>query len=234
MNKGVHVAAQEDAEKAYTSGERFFLVTAERDVLHFLSSKEDVSLAAIVPDASRYVREMTQYGLVGMAMRKVRSLGIVNLLRLLKPVLRSGLKIKKKDMRVLVPLLAFVEYLELRKCSLEIMFLHYHLTDMALATGNRVLLENYLKLSVKNVRLGLMTKNLGLLDKRLGEWGLNVNTVLAPFQLSGYGMRPTQKDCEVIIKKGKRDYYGFGKVVDVEREEKYAQQIGLKEWFVSK
>lgn len=242
MISGLWVDAADDVKKgesissAYAQGTRSFLLSNDEELIHTISSLPDAVVYAIAPDVTSYVRDLTKYGMVGMAWKKIRSIGFVNLLRLFLPVLKKARSIMKKDFKVLLPLLVRLDYVQLRSLRPKIIFLHYQMTDLALANDNKALLAAVLALTrkEKNLKLGLMTKNLSLLERKMTEWDLSVQYILAPFNHKGHGMRDSQKACEQLIKTTGKEYYSFGMVVESEmkKEWAYLQKIGVKEGFL--
>ena len=216
------------------SGYCAFLFRNDTAVIRALRKMPRRDAYAIVPDVQRYVRDMTKYGMVGMGIRRAWSLGPFNLLRLVPAVLKNMLGILKKKFTALVPLLVQIDYLELKKLKPRYLFLHYQLTDLALANNNKALIEAFLTRQTKDVKLGLMTKNLSLLEEKLAAWGIDA-AVAAPFSSNGFGMRASQKECEALLKKNKREYFAFAdiKSEDAQKEKNYLQKLGVKKAFIS-
>src|SRR3989338_1940696 len=204
MIPGMWVDTLTDAEKeksissGYAQGTRSFLISNDAELVQKLSLLPEVQIYAIAPDVTTYVRDLTKYGMVGMAWKKARSVGFFNIIKLLFPILKKACLIVKKDFRVLLPLLVKLDYLQLRSLQPKIIFLHYQMTDLALANNNRALLAAVIDAArkEKGLKLGLMTKNLSLLERKLTEWDLSVQYILAPFNCKGYGMRDSPKACE--------------------------------------
>ncbi len=242
MMPGLWIDAAEEGKKgekissAHAQGTKSFLFSNDEELINIFSSFPEAQVYIIAPDVTSYVRDVTKYGLLGMAWKKVRSIGFRNLLRLSFPVLTKARSIMKKDFKVLLPLLVWLDYVQLRSLHPKIIFLHYQMTDLALANDNKALLQSVLALTrkEKELKLGLMTKNLSLLERKLAEWDLSVQYVLAPFNQKGHGMRDSQKACEHLIKTTGKEYYSFGMAVDadVKKEVAYLQKIGVKEGFL--
>ena len=172
-----------------------------------------------------------------MAWKKARSVGFFNIIKLLFPILKKARLIVKKDFRVLLPLLVKLDYLQLRSLQPKIIFLHYQMTDLALANNNRALLAAVVDAGrkEKGLKLGLMTKNLSLLERKLTEWDLSVQYILAPFNHKGHGMRDSPKACEQAVKTTGREYYSLGVVrgSEVKKEIAYLQKVGVKQGFLN-
>ena len=172
-----------------------------------------------------------------MGLRLLFSLGMINVFKLAFLALPKAKKILKQDFWVLLPLLVYVDYLQLKKIKPKILFLHYQMTDLALANDNKKLITAFMSLSkkrMKKVKLGLMTNNLSLLDQKLSEWGLAVDCILAPFNSKGFAMRNSKEDCETLVRKREREYYSFSKVnfIGFSKENKYLSSLGIKKPFI--
>ncbi len=222
--------------KEYVASRGSFLVYNDAEAIaaidiHFMSE-----VYAIVPDVSRYVRDMTKYGPVKMGFLKLRSLGVLELIKLGIRHARDVPRVLKQDMIKALPILVHLDYLELKKVHPTKMFLHYQMTDLALANDNRALVACYLGLAKRypHCELGLMTKNLTLLEQKLREWDLYAPCVLAPFQSTGYGMRVSQKKCEDLVKTPLRQYvaYTYATAGSKSAEVAYLRKIGIKKAFV--
>lgn len=214
-----------------------FLITNNAAVTNVLKGYTDARTYAIVPDLTQYVREMTQSGVAAMAIKKAKALGPLNLLKLGMPALLRARRLLKKDMCAILPLLVNADYLMLRKIKPRILFMHYQLTDMALANGNEKLLRCYLGMPLgKKVTLGLMTKNLSLLVQKLSEWDLEAKAILAPFNRRGFAMRNSKEECENLLGAGDagREYYSFGTVrrEELKEELQYLGRLNVKKMFL--
>ena len=219
----------------YNNGGKRFLIYNDPDAKKEIIKKEGVEVYAIVPDITKYVRDMTKYGMVGMGVRKVMSLGIINIIKLGFKIVPKFKGILNKNFKVLLPILVQIDYFELKKIKPRYLFLHSQITDLALANNNKGLINKFLELKT-GCNLGLMTKNLGFLEKKSEEWGLTINNILAPFNQTGYEMRPTKKKCEEILLKNKRNYFSFNVLdsdVQLQKEIKYLERLDLKEKFIS-
>jgi hypothetical protein len=82
-----------------------------------------------------------------------------------------------------------------------VVFLHPQITDLALAFGNRLLFELYVRVMRKRFHTepGLATNNLGWLLPKLKEWNLKIPFLLTPFNPAGFLMKPSQAECETLL-----------------------------------
>ncbi len=223
-------------KKEYVASRGSFLVFNDAEAIAAIDSHFMSEVYAIVPDVSRYVRDMTKFGPVKMGMLKLRSLGVLELIKLGARHVWDVRAVLKQDMVKVLPILVHLDYLELKKVHPTKMFLHYQMTDLALANNNRALIACYLGLKKRysHCELGLMTKNLTLLEEKLREWDLYAPSVLAPFQSTGYGMRTSQKKCEGLVKVPLRQYvaYTYATAARKMGEVAYLKKIGIKKAFV--
>jgi hypothetical protein len=155
----------------------------------------------IIPNVIGYVREATDYGLVGAARRRVQQMALVDLLKI---GIRGALKapgVLKRDFNTLMSILFEVELASFKSLKPRVVFLHPQITDLALAFGNRPLFELYVRVMRKRFKAepGLATNNLGWLLPKLKEWNLTIPFLLTPFNPSGFLMKPSRADCEALV-----------------------------------
>ncbi len=229
--KSIHI------KKEYVISRGKFLIYNDPESIHAIDQHWMSDVSAIVPDISKYVRDLTKYGPIKLSLNKVKHLGILQLAKLGFKNILNLKKIFAQDMITILPLLVHLDYLELKKIHPAQLFLHYQMTDLALANNNRSLIASYLNLKKQypHCELGLMTKNLTLLEKKLREWDLYAPSVLAPFNSKGTGMRTSKIECEALLKNPLRNYIGYTKIVSSRRNEEliYLKKIGLTRAFFS-
>jgi hypothetical protein len=153
---------------------------------------------AVVPNISGYVREATDYGMLGAGWRRLRRIHPLSWAPLGLQGLRNIKGVWRRDFPTLLMLLLEMERASFRSASPPVAFLHPQITDLLLAMDHAGALERAI------VRLrrgfgaepGLATNNLGTLLSRLRTWGLEVPYLLTPVHPRGYGMRPSRQTCE--------------------------------------
>jgi hypothetical protein len=155
----------------------------------------------VIPNVIGYVREATDYGLVGAARRRLRQMALVDLLKI---GIRGALKapgVLKRDFNTLMSILFDVELASFKSLAPRVVFLHPQITDLALAFGNRPLFEMYSNVMRDrfHAQPGLATNNLGWLLPKLQQWNLTIPLVLTPFNPDGFLMKPSRSDCEVLL-----------------------------------
>src|SRR5690242_1739498 len=161
----------------------------------------ELQVYPIIPNVIGYVREATDYGLVGAARRRLQQMALVDLLKI---GVRGSLKapgVLKRDFNTLMSILFDVELASFKSLAPRVVFLHPQITDLALAFGNRPLFELYSNVMRNRLHAepGLATNNLGWLLPKLKEWKLAIPLVLTPFNPGGFLMKPSQADCESLL-----------------------------------
>lgn len=156
----------------------------------------------IIPNVIGYVREATDYGLVGAARRRIQQMTLVDLVRVGVRATLNLPGVLKHDFNTLMAMLYEVELASFRSLKPRIVFLHPQITDLALAFGNRALFELYLKVMRKRfgAEPGLATNNLGWLLPKLEEWQLKAPFLLTPFNPDGFMMKPSKATCEALLR----------------------------------
>lgn len=156
----------------------------------------------IIPNVIGYVREATDYGLVGAARRRLQQLALVDLFRIGLRGVRNTPGVLKRDFNTLMAILFEVEMASFRALRPRVVFLHGQITDLALALGNRALFELYVQVMRKRfgAEPGLATNNLGWLLPQLEEWQLEIPFLLTPVNPSGFLMKPSKSVCEALLR----------------------------------
>jgi hypothetical protein len=162
----------------------------------------DLQVYPIIPNVIGYVREATDYGLVGAARRRIGQMALLDLFQI---GVRSALKaprVLKRDFNTLMAILFEVELASFKSLEPPSVFLHPQITDLALSLGNRALFELYFKTMRTRfgAEPGLATNNLGWLLPKLQEWKLETPLVLTPFNPDGFLMKPSQPACEALLR----------------------------------
>ena len=157
---------------------------------------------ALVPHVAGYVREVTDYGVLGAGWRRLRQINVLSGGRLFVQGLLNARGVLRRDFPTLLSLLLELEMANFRKGRPQVVFLHPQMTDLLLAMDHGAALER----AVARIRRsfgaepGLATYNLGTLLPRLQSWGLEVPYLLASLHPRGYGMRPNREACEAGLR----------------------------------
>jgi hypothetical protein len=155
-------------------------------------------ICALIPHVAGYVREATDYGMIGAGWRRLRRLNLNSFGRLCIEGLRNVGGLLRRDFPTLLTLLLEMEMGSFRRVDPPVVFLHAQITDLLLAMDHGTALQRAIERIRRGFRAlpGLATNNLGTLLPRLRSWGLEVPYVLTPVHPRGYGMRPSRQMCE--------------------------------------
>lgn len=153
----------------------------------------DVPVWPIVPNMSRFVREVTERGVVASQISRFSKLGVRSQMGLMLRYLPKVLRLARNDFVAGLLLLVEMEITRFKSHNIGCVVLGSQITELALAFENRRLLTEFFDLVQNRYRVpvGLMTSNLELLYTRLNAWHLNADVIVTPFNLKGYGMNPS-------------------------------------------
>jgi hypothetical protein len=148
---------------------------------------------AHVPNVPEFVRDSTELGLSGTALKRLRGAPPATFVRLgLTGISHAG-AVLKGDFLGMVPIMLELEVAALGARNLRGVVLSATLTDLVLAGGHRALFAHLVPFI--RARFGAMagfeTHNLGHLLARLREWGVQPDLVVGPLNSLGFMMKPT-------------------------------------------
>jgi len=148
---------------------------------------------ALLPNVPEYVRDSSDAGLVGAALRRVRRAGPATLARLGLTGFTRAPAILGGDFAGLVPLLLELERPGLGVRRLEGVVLAAPITDLALAGRHRGFFARVTAFMRARFRAaaGFETHNLGHLLRALREWGIAPDLVVGPVNPRGLLMKPS-------------------------------------------
>jgi hypothetical protein len=151
---------------------------------------------ALVPNVPAYVRDSSDLGLVGAALKRVKGASPGTLVRLGLTGMTHAGGVLAGDLMGLVPVLLELECASLAARRLEAVILASTLTDLALAGGHRRFLDHYVRFvrGRFGARAGFETHNLGTMLGRLREWGIAPDLVVGPVNPRGLQMKPTPEE----------------------------------------
>jgi hypothetical protein len=180
--------------EALAAGAGGVVVTPSSEARAALAAEgAEVPAWALVPNVPAYVRDASDFGLVGAALRRVRGASPATLVRLGMTGVTHAAGVLASDLAGLVPVLLELECASLSARRLEAVILASTLTDLALAGEHRGFFDHYVRFvrSRFRVRAGFETHNLGTLLRRLREWGIAPDCVIGPVNPRGLQMKPT-------------------------------------------
>lgn len=148
---------------------------------------------ALLPNVPAYVRDMSEAGLVGAALKRVKGAGLGTLARVGLTGMSHALGVVRGDFASMVPLLLELEAAALGAPRLEGVIIAAPITDVALAGRNRLFfahLTAFIRTRFAG-KAGFETHNLGHLLMRLREWGIEPDLVIGPVNPAGFMMKPS-------------------------------------------
>ncbi len=167
--------------------------TLRKAVAHL---KQPVPIYALLPNVPEYVRDSSDVGLVGAAIKRVKRASPPTLMRLGITGLTHAFAVLRSDFAGLVPLLLELEAASLGARELRGVVLAAPLTDLALAGRHKRFFQHYCRFVRGRFRAaaGFETHNLGHLLRALREWGVKPDFVIGPVNPRGLLMKPTAAD----------------------------------------
>ena len=148
---------------------------------------------ALLPNVPAYVRDSSEAGLVGAAMKRVKGASPATLMRLGLTGMSHALGVVGGDFAAMAPLLLELESAALAAPRLEGVVLAAPITDIALAGRNRRFFAHLTEFirGRFGASAGFETHNIGHLLRALREWGITPDLVVGPLNASGFMMKPT-------------------------------------------
>lgn len=163
-----------------------------------------LELYPLVLNAAQYARDLSNGGTVGAAGIRLGRAGLSTLPRLAWRGFANLKGILSRDFLSFLPPLLEMELGAFARFRPAYVFLHAQMTDLALATSNRPLFQLFADFVAQSgAQPGVQTHNLGLLAKRLQEWEIGIQAVVAPFNGKGYRMHPSRQVCEQLLGEGR-------------------------------
>ena len=148
---------------------------------------------AHVPDVPSFVRDSTELGLPGTALKRLKGAPPATMVKLGLTGVSHALGVVKGDFIGMVPVMLELELASLAARDLRAVVLSATLTDMVLGGGHRFLFAHLVPFVRQ--RFGAMaafeTHNLGHLLRRLREWGVQPDFVIGPLNPLGFMMKPS-------------------------------------------
>jgi len=202
-------------EAAFNLGVKTFMCSNCENIMAALGEfkgNREIAVLPVIPNAYEYAREASEKGVLGAVISKAKGFSMYQKVRL---GLRALAKIKSVISRDVLNLLAELVHFELasfEKYNLGGVILHGQITDLALSSHNPHIIDifqNLIKETYK-VQPVLATHNLGILLPQLMDWKIRI-PVMAPLNKKGFMMRPSQEECEKLIRE--TDYYFIAKKI---------------------
>lgn len=148
---------------------------------------------ALLPNVPAYVRDSSEAGLVGAAVKRVKGASPGTLVRLGFTGMEHALGVVGGDFAAMLPLLLELEAAGLAGARFEGVLVAASITDLALAGRHRRFFAHLTVFMRKRwgAKAGFETHNVGHLLRCLREWGIAPDLVIGPVNPAGFMMKPT-------------------------------------------
>ncbi len=185
--------------------------------LHLARARSPLQVYPVIPNVIGYVRDATDHGLVRAGLKHVRNLRVGDLLGIGLRGLAQMRRVLSREFAAMLSLLIEVEMAAFRAFRPPLALLHSQVTDLALAFGNREVLRVFADVMRRRFAAvpGIATNNFALLLERLAEWKLHIPVIAAPFNPSGFLMKPTRQRCESLL--ADADHYVIADRIAIDR-----------------
>lgn len=224
-------AKKQYIKKSISNNNSHFLCTYNHNLLKSFN-RTGAKIYPVVPNASQYVRDMNNYGLIGMGIRKLLQLGF-GVFQLIPSATKNGIGILSNNFSNIISLLTEIEMLKLKRFKPEIVLLHPQMADLFLANNSYMPIKSFTGLIRKKYKMeaGIFTNNISKMLWKLDEWDSDIKYVCTPINPRGYMMIPNKAEAEKAIKATKRKIIGYditcGGTINLEEAKRYAEKLGI-------
>ncbi len=188
---------------AHNLGVKTFMLSNTENVMAALEKFDksgELTLLPVIPNVYEYARDASEKGVLGTVLDKAKRIDMYQKIRFgLRALGKIKSVISKDVLSLLVELIDF-ELASFKPYKLGGVLLHGQVTDLALSSHNKGILELFLNLVRDSYELEpmLATHNFGTLLPQLIEWGIKV-PVMAPLNQKGFMMKPSQEACLKLV-----------------------------------
>lgn len=183
--------------RSATAGADGVLISPSQAVRKALAELPNrVPVYALLPNVPEYVRDSSDVGLVGAALKRVKRASPATLFRLGMTGLSHAGGVLASDFAAMTPILLELEAASLGKADLRGVVIAAPITDLALAGRHRGFFEHLTQFIRARFRVqaGFETHNLGHLLACLREWGVKPDFVIGPVNPRGMLMKPSPQE----------------------------------------
>lgn len=158
--------------------------------------KQSIPIYALLPNVPEYVRDSSDVGLVGAAMKRVKRASPGTLIRLGLTGMSHAMGVLASDFAAMMPILLELEAASLGAKDLRGVVIAAPITDLALAGKHRGFFDHLVRFihGRFHAQAGFETHNLGHLLRMLREWGVSPDLVVGPVNPRGLLMKPSQAE----------------------------------------
>ncbi len=182
---------------------RTFMLSNTENILAALEKFDrsaDLTLLPVIPNVYEYARDASEKGVLDSVLDRAKRVDMYQKIRLgLRALGKIRSVISKDVFDLLVELIDF-ELAAFRPYRIGGVLLHGQVTDLALSSHNKGLLDLFLNLirDEHGLEPMLATHNFGTLLPQLIEWGIKV-PVMAPLNRKGFMMKPNPEACLKLV-----------------------------------
>jgi hypothetical protein len=164
--------------------------------------RKPVPLFALLPGISEYERDELDPGVDELLRRARRAAGPIARLRAGGHAVLRPLAARREDALVRVPQLVELQLAAFRPRALHGVVLNASVTDLALAGGHARFFDVFVRWvhARYHAAAAFETRNPGTLLTRLAGWGVRPDFVLAPFNPSGLGVKPSLDETVAAVR----------------------------------
>jgi len=165
--------------------------------------KQPIPIYGLLPNVPEYVRDSSDVGLVGAALKRVKRASPATLVRLGITGSSHVLGVLGSDFAAMMPILLELEAASLGAKDLRGIVVAAPITDLALAGKHRGFFAHLVKFIHGRFRAqaGFETHNLGHLLRMLREWDVRPDLVIGPVNPRGLLMKPSPEEVLAELKK---------------------------------
>jgi hypothetical protein len=188
---------------AHNVGVKTFTLSNTENVMAALEKfdkSKELTLLPVIPNVYEYARDASEKGVLGSVLGKAKRIDMYQKIRFgLRALGKIKSVISKDVFDLLVELIDF-ELAAFRPYRIGGVLLHGQVTDLALSSHNKGILELFLNLirDEHGLEPMLATHNFGTLLPQLMEWGIRV-PVMAPLNRKGFMMKPNPEVCLKLV-----------------------------------
>ena len=188
---------------AHSLGVKTFALSNTENVMAALEKfdrSKELTLLPVIPNVYEYARDASEKGVLGSVLEKAKRINMYQKIRLGLRALGKIKSVLSKDVFDLLVELIDFELAAFRPYKIGAVLLHGQVTDLALSSHNKGLLDLFFNLMRDEHGLEpmLATHNFGTLVPQLMEWGIKV-PVMAPLNKRGFMMKPNPEACLKLV-----------------------------------
>jgi hypothetical protein len=191
-------------DAAFNLGVKTFTCSYTDNIMQALEAfrhNQEISILPVIPNVYEYARDASEKGILGTLVDRAKRIDMYQKIRFgLRALGKIKSVISKDILSLLIELLDF-ELAGFKKYRMASVILHGQMTDLALSTHNKNIIDIFQAVIKDNYGLQpiLATHNFGTLLPQLVQWDIRI-PIMAPLNQKGFMMKPTKEACEKLIR----------------------------------